>query len=244
MHFDPSELIIPTYVSDSNYIARPINDTNPIVGYRRTPSFLGTSYTLATWRTYSGEDANSMVSPYSVTNADELYVAYNPTNTTANVTLTAAYKDISGSTYTTGSISLPAYGSKMLFYTGEISGGGDEYPIITGFSIPATSDTLYVAITTFTATDDNSVTHYALTEASTPPAVDSPVWVASAPTSYTFTSYGVRTLYAWVKDNANQISSPVSDQVDIYQQYLIPNKQPSRNTRTGNLYLIHNTRGL
>lgn len=241
MHIDPMSQVLPTFVASNNMYARPINDGTIVGGYNRTPSFSSAFYTVPNWITFTGKEVGSVASPFTVTSSDELFLAYNPTNATASVPLTAAYKETDGTAHTTGSISLAAYSSKVLFYTGQIT-GEDTPPVVTNFSIPATSDTLYVAITTFTATDDVGVTGYLLTESSIPPLSSNPSWSASAPTSYTFTSYGSRTLWAWTKDVSGNISSPTSRTVSIYPQYLIPSKKIYRNIRTGIIYNRNNTR--
>jgi len=86
-------------------------------------------------------------------------------------------------------------------------------PTVT-FSIPATSTGLTVAVT-LTATDDTGVTGYKLTEASTPPLAGDAGWSATAPTEYTFAEAGSKTLYAWAKDAAGNVSAGVSDTVVI-----------------------------
>ena len=88
-------------------------------------------------------------------------------------------------------------------------------PVISGFVIPATATSLVVPITTFTATDNTAVTGYLLTETSTPPSTTTAPWSTTAPTGYTFASAGVKTLYAWVKDAAGNISAPSSRTVTI-----------------------------
>jgi uncharacterized protein YjiK len=88
-------------------------------------------------------------------------------------------------------------------------------PVVTGFDLPATSDSLTVPIVTFTATDDTGVTGYLATESATPPSAGDPGWSATAPTSYTFSSEGTKTLYGWAKDAAGNVSASLSDTVVI-----------------------------
>lgn len=86
-------------------------------------------------------------------------------------------------------------------------------PEVTDFSIPASGSSLNITGITFTATDDTAVTGYMLTESATTPVAGSPDWQATAPTTYTFASYGSKTLYAWTKDAAGNISASASDTV-------------------------------
>ena len=78
-------------------------------------------------------------------------------------------------------------------------------PIITTFTLPATSGSLTVPVTC-TATDNVSVTGYLLTEASAAPTVSTTGWSGTAPTSYSFSTSGSKTLYAWAKDAAGNVS--------------------------------------
>lgn len=95
------------------------------------------------------------------------------------------------------------------------SGGDTTDPVVTAFSIPTTATSLTIPINTFSATDAVGVTGYKLTESSTAPAAGDAGWSATAQTTYTFSSVGNKTLYAWVKDAAGNISSSLSDAVVI-----------------------------
>jgi len=88
-------------------------------------------------------------------------------------------------------------------------------PTITNFVIPPTSTSLDVPITTFIATDDFAVTGYKLTETSTAPSASAIGWSATAPTTYSFTNNGEKTLYAWVKDAAGNVSKSANSAVVI-----------------------------
>ncbi|MEW6116671.1 MAG: choice-of-anchor D domain-containing protein [Nitrospirota bacterium] len=88
-------------------------------------------------------------------------------------------------------------------------------PTITGFSIPSTSSSLTVSITTFTASDNVGVTGYMVKESSTAPTASSTGWSATKPASFTFATAGAKTLYAWVKDAAGNISASRSAAVTI-----------------------------
>lgn len=96
------------------------------------------------------------------------------------------------------------------------SGNTDTIPpTITAFSIPATSNSLTIQIITFTATDNVAVTGYLITETPTTPSATAAGWTTNAPTSYTFNSPGIKTLYAWAKDSAGNISTSKSATVTI-----------------------------
>ena len=88
-------------------------------------------------------------------------------------------------------------------------------PTVTAFTIPATATTLTVPITSFTATDNVGVTGYLVTESSSAPQATASGWSATAPTSYAFTTAGSKTLYAWAKDAAGNVSASKSATVTI-----------------------------
>ncbi|MBK6285934.1 MAG: hypothetical protein IPF54_27525 [Draconibacterium sp.] len=88
-------------------------------------------------------------------------------------------------------------------------------PTITSFNIPATSTSLNVAVSSFTATDNTAVTGYKLTESATAPLANDASWNITAPVSYSFVSEGTKTLYAWVKDAAGNVSANVGREIVI-----------------------------
>jgi len=88
-------------------------------------------------------------------------------------------------------------------------------PTVTGFSIPATATRLTVTITTFTATDNVGVAGYLLTESATAPAAAAAGWSPAPQSFYRFASAGGKTLYAWAKDAAGNVSTSLSASVNI-----------------------------
>ncbi|MBK6285930.1 MAG: hypothetical protein IPF54_27505 [Draconibacterium sp.] len=86
---------------------------------------------------------------------------------------------------------------------------------MSAFIIPTTSSSLIVSVSSFTATDNKAVTGYLLTENSTVPTAGNSEWNAAAPTSYSFSTEGTKTLYAWTKDAAGNVSASKSAQVVI-----------------------------
>lgn len=82
-------------------------------------------------------------------------------------------------------------------------------PLITAFILPS-GTTLTAPITTFAVTDNVGVNGYLVSETgATPPASD-PRWLGAPPASFTFTTYGSKTLYAWAKDAAGNVSARVA----------------------------------
>ncbi len=95
------------------------------------------------------------------------------------------------------------------------SGTDTTPPTVTAFSLPATASSLTVSITTLTATDNVGVAGYLVTESSTSPASAATGWSASKPTSYVFASAGTKTLFAWAKDAAGNVSASRSASTTI-----------------------------
>jgi hypothetical protein len=88
-------------------------------------------------------------------------------------------------------------------------------PTITAFTMPATASSLTVNVSSFTATDEVGVTGYCINESASAPTAGScsgSGWAASAQTSYTFGSAGSKTLYAWAKDAAGNVSAAYTGQ--------------------------------
>ena len=80
-------------------------------------------------------------------------------------------------------------------------------PTVTGFTIPSTSASLSVLVTTFTATDNLGVAGYLITESSTPPLTGAAGWTSSAPATYNAATSGSHTLYPWAQDAAGKVSA-------------------------------------
>lgn len=88
-------------------------------------------------------------------------------------------------------------------------------PTITSFVIPETSPSLTVSVSEFVAIDNVGVTGYIVTESSLTPAIEDIIWEKVATTTYIFSIEGTKTLYAWAKDAAGNISESASSSVII-----------------------------
>ena len=88
-------------------------------------------------------------------------------------------------------------------------------PTVSAFTIPATSNSLTIPVTTFSATDNVAVTGYLIAESATAPTPSASGWLASAPTSYAVSTAGTKTLYAWAKDAAGNVSTSRSASVTV-----------------------------
>ena len=88
-------------------------------------------------------------------------------------------------------------------------------PIVSGFTLPATSISLTVPVSGLSASDAIGVTGYLVTESATRPAATASGWSATAPTSFTFSGEGTKSAYAWAKDAAGNVSAGRSASVTI-----------------------------
>jgi hypothetical protein len=91
-------------------------------------------------------------------------------------------------------------------------------PTVTAFTIPITSNSLSIPITSLTATDNTAVTGYYIGVSSTAPAASGAGWSASPPASFTFpagTVDGVKTLYAFARDGAGNVSKGLAAKVTV-----------------------------
>lgn len=161
--------------------------------------------------TYTTYDTTALATNYKenfLVNSSSVPVTFYRNNAT-NVKDAFTGEDLGATTV------LPAYSSKII--TGlnpdcYLNYSDSEAPVITSFTIPETG-TLTISISSFTAT--GAVTKYLLNESATTPTLTDAGWSTTVPTSYTFTTSGSKTLYAWVRDAAGNISSSASDNTTV-----------------------------
>lgn len=96
-------------------------------------------------------------------------------------------------------------------------------PTVTAFALPTMWGSLQVPIRAFTATDDVAVTGYMVTDTPTAPTPGHTSWKPTPQTSFTFFSQGSKTLYAWAKDGAGNVSASLSASVVIQPLIEVPN---------------------
>lgn len=91
-------------------------------------------------------------------------------------------------------------------------------PAVSAFTTPETVSSLTVLISSFTCTDAVGVTGYCVNESSEAPTVGScsgSGWAVTVQSGYTAASTGEKTLYAWCKDAAGNISTSANDTTTI-----------------------------
>ena len=99
---------------DSNYYARPLNDTKTIYSWAGTGNGIWSA--IAEWPVVYGHDAHSKKSPTSVSNASMIRFEYNETSSSKTVGLNSNYMAINGTVYS-GSLTLAPYSSIVLLQT-------------------------------------------------------------------------------------------------------------------------------
>lgn len=90
-----------------------------------------------------------------------------------------------------------------------------QAPTVTVFTVPETYNSLTVPITALGATDNVGVTGFMVKQSSRTPSATAEGWSQTTPSSYTFRSEGTKTLYAWAKDAAGNVSTSKSATVTI-----------------------------
>ena len=89
-------------------------------------------------------------------------------------------------------------------------------PVISFFTMPNQSNSRTVSIGSFSAGDtgDSNISGYLVNESATTPQLNDTGWSLTPQTSYTFSANdATKTAYAWVKDNAGNISSALTAEV-------------------------------
>ncbi|HAM37096.1 MAG TPA: hypothetical protein DCP85_14355, partial [Elusimicrobia bacterium] len=163
-------------------------------------------------KSYSGEGSHGMVADPKFVNAGtrDYHLRSDSPAINKGVALSYVDKDIEGKPRPQGSgydIGAYEYGSAAPADT--------QAPTVSAFTIPAAATSLTVPVTSLTATDNVAVTGYLLTESASAPAASATGWSAGKPASFTFASAGSKTLYAWAKDAAGNVSASRSASVTI-----------------------------
>jgi len=88
-------------------------------------------------------------------------------------------------------------------------------PTVSSFTVPATASSLAVTGITLSASDNVGVTGFRLTETAAAPLASAAGWSAASPVSYSFATAGGKTLYAWARDAAGNVSLARSAAVTV-----------------------------
>jgi hypothetical protein len=122
--------------------------------------------------------------------------------------------DVKGIKYAS-SVTLQPYTSVVLMKDNNPILTDTTLPVIATFTIPTTSSSQTISIATLSASDNIGVTGYLLTETATAPSSGATGWSSIVLTTYTFSSIGNKSLYAWAKDAAGNVSTAVKADVVI-----------------------------
>lgn len=87
-----------------------------------------------------------------------------------------------------------------------------QVPVITSFVLTSGTPTTNQTIDfTVDAADNKALAAYLINEDATPPLFTDPGWQSSKPATYTVSAgFGPKTVYAWAKDSAGNVSAPSS----------------------------------
>ena len=88
-------------------------------------------------------------------------------------------------------------------------------PAVASFALPTSARSLTVPVVRFTAWDTAAVTGYLITDSPLQPLPTDLRWQLTPPAAVTVTAAGTWPLYAWVKNGAAQVSSPLSGSVTV-----------------------------
>lgn len=176
------------------------------------PSALYKQRSYSGWVSYLSKDLSSrklLIPDYTT-----LLFEYNASTSPKTVSLPYAMIDVKGTKYAS-SVTLQPYTSVVLMKDPNPTPADVIVPVVTAFTIPATSTLLTISISNLNASDNIGVTGYLLTETSTKPASTATGWSLTQPTSYTFASIGTKSLYAWAKDAAGNVSASLKADIVI-----------------------------
>jgi hypothetical protein len=213
-----------------NYIVRS-SDSSGNLGASTNSTFTTTGGTVITYPltiTKSGTGSGTVTSGGNINcgsvctssgaagSAVTLTAAANATSTFNGWTVTPIANVSSGCT--TGTSCILTLNSTTTvdasFRTNPIQGDTTP-PLVTAFTAPSTSTSLTITGISITATDYTGVTGYIITESSTQPSTTTQTWSTTAPTSYTTATTGTKTLYAWARDLAGNVSASRSVTVSV-----------------------------
>ena len=186
------------FTGNNNYYARPIDDNVTIIAFADGNG--GGYYNLASWKSFSGQDAGSKKSPKTITTVNDLRFEYNETSVSKTISLGANYIDVANVSYP-GTITLAPYTSAVLIKNGTgnvlpaANAGADQT-----ITLPASS----VSLTGSGNDPDGTIASYAWTKI-TGPATGSITSPATATTTFTGLVQGVYTLELKVTDNSGGI---------------------------------------
>lgn len=178
------------------------------------------------WKGFVSGEANSSISLQLVPNVKDINFLYNASNSVKNIPLDNYYIDAEGTKYS-GDVTLQPFTSKVLMKDPNPVLTDTTLPIVSAFLMSPSSTSLTVPISLISASDNIGITGYLLTETETPPPFESSGWSKTKPSSYTFSTEGVKILYVWVKDAAGNVSASLSNQIvitlpDVTKQNLAP----------------------
>jgi len=186
-------------------------------GSATAPSNAGSYAVVATINdvNYKGSTSDTMIigKATAAITLGNLLVSYDGSQKTATATtlpagktVTFAYNGLSTPPSNIGSYAVTAIITDNN-YQGSASGTLQitDQPVVLSLAASPRSSGLTADITSFTGSASFGITGYCLSETN---AGSGCVWSSTVPSSYTFATAGVKTLYGFIKDTSGTISSP------------------------------------
>lgn len=121
----------------------------------------------------------------------------------------SAFSGYSGSSMKSGSYTFTAASTTLSQLK-----SNNSAPTVTSF-IVGISSSLTAPVISFVASSSAALAGYMISESPVAPSPAAKEWSATIPASYTFSSYGTKTLYGWVKNAAGKVSAPKSATVAL-----------------------------
>ena len=209
-----------TIVMDGNYYVRPIEDNLVFWAFREDGISYSTSYfyyTLATWKTFRGQDSNSHTSPISVADTSDIDFYYNATKLNKVITLNQPMVDVKGLKYANFIMLLPFTSAVLMVDPNP----ANQHPVVTissptkgnKYGNPAT-----ITIDALASDPDGSISKVEFYNGSV-----KLVELTSAPYEYTWKDVkaGTYSITAIATDNLNATttSSPIEFEVVANSKY-------------------------
>ena len=202
-------------------------------GYTGAPAVYHTDYSASSWHASRGGAWNSGLATTS-----DLDQVADLMGTDASVTVPSGASPgtysvwVAGVGHDTGG---KAHYKQVITVT--VVNADSTAPTITAFTATSPTNSLNIPITAFTASDAGTITGYQISTSATAPSAFSGGWSATAPTTHTVAGIGAYTLYAWVKDAGNNVSSSATQTVNVTPTVTSTSPNSLNQGATGNVII-------
>lgn len=207
-------------VLDSNIYINRVAAYSDVL-FRNLSTFSGMNF--ASWQTFTTQEGNSSYINTALSANETEVLIYNDSKVAKTYYLnnaTSVVNAVTGDVITTDFILQPFTGVvvKGLNVDCILDYSDLTAPAITEFSLPDTSETFEVTISTLTSS--GNATAYYLSEADTVPSLVASGW-ENLPTSYIFSEVGTKHLYVFARDSSGNVSTSATDSVVVTASFVI-----------------------